>query len=107
MTEEIDRLITIRETCERLSWARTTIYATLKRDPSLPRPIKLSSGATRFSLRELAAWIAARSRGVSAVRNPEFIALTPAEKAAHRASKVAGPRASASEAGGAPGTSLE
>ena len=83
----IDRLLTTREACERLGCSRSSTYALERRDPSFPRRIRLSTGAVRFSLREIEKWLAQQPRGTGAVRNPDYVALTRAEKEAHRARK--------------------
>jgi len=70
MAESSDRLITIREVCDRLACARTTLYRHLKLDETFPRPVRLSAGAVRFEARELEAWIAARPRTIGPTRGP-------------------------------------
>ena len=89
-----DRLITIRETCERLACSRSTTYTLEKRDPTFPRRIRLSSGAVRFSLRELEEWVAKQPRGVG----PERGRSSPGRN---------GARASASENGNSRGRAAE
>ncbi|OWJ74618.1 helix-turn-helix transcriptional regulator [Haematobacter genomosp. 1] len=45
----------------RYSVSRPTIWAWLKKDPSFPKPVKLSPGCTRWRLDEIEAWEQSRA----------------------------------------------
>lgn len=47
------KLITIKQLAYELGVSTRTIYRALQTDPDFPRPLKLSSRATRFRLADL------------------------------------------------------
>ena len=66
------RLISMRETYERLGCSRTTIYKQIDTDPTFPRPLKVGN-RTVFAEHLLNEWIdaqIARSRGEVAAGGP-------------------------------------
>lgn len=44
---------------------RTTPWAWVRKDPTFPKPIKLSPGCTRWKLSEIEAWEAARANATA------------------------------------------
>lgn len=57
-----DRLLRLNEVCELLGTSTSTVWRWVKED-RLPRPIRLSSGSTRWSSSELDRWRLALQRG--------------------------------------------
>lgn len=60
------RLLTIEETGRRIGLSKVSVYRLIKRDPSFPRPLKLSARCTRFASKALDRWIAAQAEGAQA-----------------------------------------
>lgn len=54
--ERPERLIKLDEVCRRVGLGKTMIYAMMK-DGRFPRPYKISPFASRWSEREVVAWI--------------------------------------------------
>ncbi len=66
-------LVRMREVQALTGLARPTIYKTMKRDPSFPRPVKLSDSSARsapvaFVLSEVEEWISQRINAREAVQ---------------------------------------
>lgn len=64
-TAKPDALVRMPELQQLTGLARPTVYKMLKRDPSFPRPVKLSDSGARnapvaFVLSEVQAWIQSR-----------------------------------------------
>lgn len=57
-----DRLLRLNEVCELLGTSRSTVWRWVK-EGRLPRPMRLSSGSTRWSSSELARWRSVLHRG--------------------------------------------
>ena len=57
-----DRFITIRQLGEMLGVSRATIHRFVAKG-DFPKPLKISAGSVRWSLREIEGWLAARPRG--------------------------------------------
>lgn len=55
-SERPERLIKLDEVCRRVGLGKTMIYAMIK-DGKFPRPYKISPFASRWSEREIVAWI--------------------------------------------------
>lgn len=55
-SERPERLIKLEEVCRRVGLGKTMIYAMIK-DGKFPRPYKISPFASRWSEREVVAWI--------------------------------------------------
>lgn len=52
----IDPFVTIQAVCAMLGLGQTTIYEKLKRDPSFPKPKRVTSRANRWLQSEVLAW---------------------------------------------------
>lgn len=62
MTIQPDRILRVRDTCERVGLSRSTIWR-LARRGKFPQAVQLSSAASvGFLEREVADWIAARAQ---------------------------------------------
>ena len=62
MTIQPDRILRVRDTCERVGLSRSTIWG-LARRGKFPQAVQLSSAASvGFLEREVADWIAARAQ---------------------------------------------
>ena len=55
-------LQTVDQVAKRLTVHRATIWKYVARNPSFPKPIKLSAGCARWRADEIEAWIAERER---------------------------------------------
>lgn len=49
-------LITDSQLAEHINVSRSFIWALVRKDPSFPRPIKISRGTTRWRWSDIAAW---------------------------------------------------
>lgn len=56
----VPALMTIRDLCDITKRSRSSIYRDLARDPSAPKPIKISQRSTRFRQADVVAWLAAK-----------------------------------------------
>ena len=61
MPDEVTRLLTIAEVCDRLQIHRASIYRRM-RSGHFPEPLKISARAVRWRADEVEAWIASRDR---------------------------------------------
>lgn len=57
VSEQPERLIKLDEVCRRVGLGKSMIYAMIKEE-RFPKPYKLSPFASRWSEREIVAWIA-------------------------------------------------
>ena len=55
------RLLSMRDTMDRLGCSRTTVYTLIETDPTFPRPVKVGSRTT-FADHLIDAWIDAQIR---------------------------------------------
>ncbi|WP_353050237.1 helix-turn-helix transcriptional regulator [Aureimonas altamirensis] len=54
------KLLSIKETCQRYTFSRTTLWHEMKINPTFPKPIEVSKGRKAFVEAEIDADIAAR-----------------------------------------------
>ena len=61
MPKDTETYLSDRQLAGRYDIARPTIWVWLKKDPTFPKPVKLTPGCTRWKLSQIEAWEAMRA----------------------------------------------